>query len=66
MASFQCVPEFSSLLCKKYFFENEIIPGEEVEFSLEFIKNEEHLEQHFYTFMHLHIHLQNFDPNVSI
>ena len=63
VASLQCVPEFSTLLCKEYFFEDEVIPGEDVEISLEFLKNErENLEPPYYTFMHLHIHPQNFDP----
>ena len=63
VASLQCVPEFSSLLCKEYFFEHEVIPGEDVEIALEFLKNErENLEPPYFTCMHLHIHPQNFDP----
>ena len=41
ITSLQCVPEFSSLLCKEYFFEDEVIPGDEVEITLEFLENEE-------------------------
>ena len=62
ITSLQCVPEFSSLLCKEYFFEEDIIPGDEVEITLEFIENEENLEPPYFTFMHLHILLQNYEP----
>ena len=63
IASLRCVPEFSSLLCKEYIFEDEVIPGEDVEIALEFLKNEKkNLEPPYYTCMHLHIHPQNYDP----
>jgi len=62
ITSLQCVPEFSSLLCKEYFFEDEVIPGDEVEITLEFLENEENLEPPYFTFMHLHILLQNYEP----
>ena len=62
ITSLQCVPEFSSLLCKEYFFEDEVIPGDEVEITLEFLENEENLEPPYFTFMHLHIFLQNYEP----
>ena len=62
ITSLQCVPEFSSLLCKEYFFEEDVIPGDEVEITLEFLENEENLEPPYFTFMHLHIFLQNYEP----
>ena len=53
ITSLQCVPEFSSLLCKEYFFEDEVIPGDEVEITLEFLENEEKFRTtlfYFYAF----------------
>ncbi len=41
ISSLQCISEFSSLLCKEYFFEDDIVSGEEVEITLEFLENEE-------------------------
>ena len=62
IASLQCVPEFSSLLCKEYFFEEDVIPGDEVEITLEFLEDEENFEPPYFTFMHLHVLLQNYEP----
>jgi len=63
-SSLKCVPEFSTLLCEDYVFDNDDVqPGEQVEVELEFLKNEEdNLEPPYFTFLHLHIHPENFDP----
>lgn len=63
ISSLQCVPEFSSLICKEYFFDEDVIPGEEIEIALEFLKNEKNnLSPPYFTCLHLHVHPQNFDP----
>ena len=63
-SSLVCVPEFSTLLCEEYVFDDEeVLPGEQVDVQLEFLKDEEgNLEPPFFTCLHLHIHPQNFDP----
>jgi hypothetical protein len=62
-SSLICVPEFSTLLCKEYFFERDVMPGEQVDVELEYLKNEEeNLEPPFFTFLHLHIDVRNFEP----
>ena len=63
-SSLRCVPEFSTLLCEEYIFDNDDVqPGEQVEVELEFLKNEEgNLEPPHFTFLHLHIHPQNYAP----
>lgn len=63
-SSLKCVPEFSTLLCEDYVFDNDDVqPGEQVDVELEFLKNEEdNLDPPYFTFLHLHIHPQNFDP----
>jgi len=63
-SSLKCVPEFSTLLCEDYVFDNDDVqPGEQVEVELEFLKNEaDNLEPPYFTFLHLHIHPENFDP----
>ena len=38
--SFQCVPEFSTLLCNEYYLEEDVIPGDQVEIPLEFMKGD--------------------------
>ena len=63
IASLQCVPEFSSLLCEEYFFDDDIIAGDDVKIELEFLKyGKEHLDPPYFTCLHLHIHPQNFAP----
>jgi len=62
-ASLICVPEFSTLLCKEYIFERDVLPGEQVNVELEYLKNEEeNLEPPFFTFLHLNIDFINFEP----
>ena len=61
--SLQCVPEFSTLICQEYFFEYDVQPGEQVDIELEYYKNEEeNLEPPYFTFLHLHVGIRNFDP----
>lgn len=66
-ASLQCVPGYSTLLCKEYYFDDDIISGEEIEVPLEFIKNDpENLNPPFFTFLQLHIHPRNFEPMIVL
>ena len=66
-ASLQCVPGYSTLLCKEYFFDDDIISGEEIEVPLEFIKNDpENLNPPFFTLLQLHIHPRNFEPMIVL
>ena len=63
IASLQCVPEFSSLLCEEYFFEDDIIAGDEAKIELEFLKHgKDNYDPPYFTCLHLHIHPQNFAP----
>jgi hypothetical protein len=66
-ASLQCVPEFSPLLCYEYFFDDDVISGEEIEVPLEFKKGDpENLEPPFFTCLQLHIHPRNFEPMIVL
>ena len=66
-ASLQCVPEFSSLLCYEYFFDDDVQPDEETEVHLEFLKNDpNNLNPPFYTCLQLHIHPRNFEPMIVL
>jgi len=66
-ASLQCVPEFSSLLCDEYFFDDDVQPDEETEVRLEFLKNDPYnLNPPFYTCLQLHIHPRNFEPMIVL
>ena len=61
--SFQCVPEFSTLLCNEYYLEEDVIPGDQVEIPLEFMKGDpDNMEPPYFTFLHLHVHPRNFEP----
>ena len=62
-ASFRCAQEFSSLICKEYFLEENVKPGEQIELALEFLKNQkENLKQPYITSLNLYVHPQKFDP----
>ena len=66
-ASLQCVPEFSSLLCYEYFFDDDVQPDEETEVRLEFLKGDSNnLNPPFYTCLQLHIHPRNFEPMIVL
>ena len=62
-ASFRCAQEFSSLICKEYFLEENVKPGEQIELALEFLKNQkEILKQPYITSLNLYVHPQRFEP----
>ena len=62
-ASFRCAQEFSSLICKEYFLEENVKPGEQIELALEFLKNQkENLKQPYITSLNLYVHPQKFEP----
>ena len=59
----RCVPEFSTLLCEDYYFEDDVQPGEQIEIELEFLKNEkEEIKPPYFTMLHLNVYCQNFQP----
>ena len=61
--SFRCAQEFSSLICKEYFLEESVQPGEQIELALEFLKNQkENLKQPYITSLNLYVHPQKFEP----
>ena len=61
--SFRCVPEFSTLLCNEYFLTEDIIPGDEHEIELEFMKGDpDNLDPPYFTFLHLNVNYQNYEP----
>ena len=61
--SFRCAQEFSNLICKEYFLEDDVMPGEQIELALEFLKNQkENLKQPYMTSLNLHVHPQTYDP----
>ena len=64
ISSLDCIPEFSTLLCKNYYFEEEICPGEQVTIYLEFLNDEPENfgEPPYFTFLQLHVHPRFFNP----
>jgi hypothetical protein len=65
--SFRCAQEFSSLICKEYFLEDEVLPGEQIELALEFLKNQkENLKQPYITSLNLHVHPQDYEPMIVL
>ena len=61
--SFRCAQEFSNLICKEYFLEDDVMSGEQIELALEFLKNQkENLKQPYMTSLNLHVHPQTYDP----
>ena len=51
------------LICKEYFLDDEVSPGEQMELALEFLKNQkENLKQPYITSLRLHIHPKDYDP----
>lgn len=61
--SFRCVPEFSSLLCNEHHLEEDVIPGDEYEFDLEFMKGDpDNLKPPYFTFLHLNVFPTNYEP----
>lgn len=63
LSSFRCVPEFSTLLCNECPLTEDVIPGDEYEAELEYMKGEpDNYEPPYFTFLHLHTLSQNFEP----
>lgn len=59
----RCVPEFSTLLCEDYYFEDEVQPGEQIEIELEFLKTDrDDFKQQYFTMLHLNVYYHNFQP----
>ena len=54
--SFACLPEFSSLLCQECILEDDVMPGEQIEIYLEFLKNEKQcLKKKYFTSLNLNV-----------
>ena len=66
ITSLICLPEYSSLICNEYFFEEEVIPNDRVEIELEFLKSEEQLKPPFFTFVYLRVQGVIFDPGLVL
>ena len=65
--SFRCAQEFSSLICKEYFLEDEVSPGEQIELALEFLKNQkDDIQPPYMTSILLHIHPLDYDPMIVL
>jgi hypothetical protein len=65
--SFRCSQEFSSLICKEYFLEDEVSPGEQIELALEFLKNQkDDIQPPYMTSILLHIHPLDYDPMIVL
>ena len=64
ISSLDCIPEFSTLLCKNYYFEEEVLPGDQVTIYLQFLNDEaqDFGEPPYFTFLQLHIHPRFFNP----
>ena len=63
VTTFRCVPEFSTLLCNEYSLTEDVIPGDEHEIELEFMKGEPgNLEAPYFTFLHLNVLYRNYEP----
>ena len=62
-ASLSCITEFSTLKCKDYLFEDDIMPGEQIEIDLEYLKNEKENSQPTYiTCLQLQVYPETFYP----
>ena len=60
--SFTCLPEFSSLLCQECILEDDVMPGEQIEIYLEFLKNEKQsLKKKYFTSLNLNICQERFE-----
>ena len=66
ITSLVCLPEYSSFICNEYFFEEEVIPNEQIEVELEFLKNDEILKPPFFTFVYLQVNGVIFDPGLVL
>ena len=60
--SFTCLPEFSSLLCQECILEDDVMPGEQIEIYLEFLKNEKQsLKKKYFTALNLNVYQERFE-----
>ena len=60
--SFTCLPEFSSLICQECILEDDVMPGEQIEIYLEFLKNEKQsLKKKYFTSLNLNICQERFE-----
>ena len=66
ITSLVCLPEYSSFICNEYFFRDEVIPNEQVDVELEFLKNDEILKPPFFTFVYLQVNGVIFDPGLVL
>ena len=67
ITSLVCLPEYSSLICNEFFFEEEVIPNEQVCIELEYLKNEElNLNPPYFTFLYLQVKGVIFDPGLVL
>ena len=64
ISSLDCIPEFSTFLCKNYYFEEEVYPGDQITIYLEFLNDEAENfgEPPYFTFLQLHVHPRFFNP----
>jgi len=62
-SSFTCLPEFSSLICQECILEDDVMPGEQIEIYLEFLKSEKQCsEKKFFSSLNLNICQERFGP----
>lgn len=67
ITSLVCLPEYSSLICNEFFFEEEVIPNEQVCIELEYLKKEElNLSPPYFTFLYLQVKGVIFDPGLVL
>ena len=60
--SFTCLPEFSSLLCQECILEDDVMPREQIEIYLEFLKNEKQcLKKKYFTSLNLNVCQERFE-----
>ena len=67
ITSLVCLPEYSSLICNEFFFEEEVIPNEQVCIELEYLKNEKlNLNPPYFTFLYLAVKGVIFYPGLVL
>ena len=60
--SFTCLPEFSSLFCQECILEDDVMPGEQIEINLEFLKNgKQGLKKKYFTALNLNVYQDRFE-----
>jgi len=62
-SSFTCLPEFSSLICQECILEDDVMPGEQIEIYLEFLKSEKQCsKKKFFSSLNLNICQERVGP----